>query len=144
MELAAKLQLKPNQPLKGVGTPHAVESELAELENTSDNQQEAALLFFITDQAALEVHREQIVEVASRDHLTWVAYPKDGHLGTDLNRDSLAALLSESGVQPVRQIAINEVWSALRFRPGPRRTSPKDSQKARTAPVRARTKPEHP
>ena len=144
MELAAKLQLKPNQPLRGVGTPHSVSSELTELEHVSDDQQEAALLFFITDRAALEVHREQIVEAASRDHLTWVAYPKEGHLGTDLNRDSLAALLSESGVQPVRQIAINEVWSALRFRPGPRRTSPEESQKTRTAPVRARTKPERP
>ncbi|MGA2969063.1 MAG: hypothetical protein ABSE75_04585 [Acidimicrobiales bacterium] len=142
MELAAKLQLKPNQSLKGVGTPHAVASELAELEAGANSQLESALLFFITDRAALEVHREQIVDAASKDHLTWVAYPKAGHLGTDLNRDSLAALLSESGVQPVRQVAINEVWSALRFRPGPRRSSPKDSQKPRTAPVRARTKPE--
>lgn len=142
MELAAKLQLKPNQSLKGVGTPHAVESELAELDHVGDAQ-EAALLFFITDRAALEVHREQIVDAASRDHLTWVAYPKAGHLGTDLNRDSLAALLSESGVQPVRQIAVNEVWSALRFRPGPRRTSPKDSHSPKTAPLRSRTKPEH-
>ena len=142
MELAAKLQLKPNQSLKGVGTPHSVSVDMAQLEHRG-SEQEAALLFFITDRAALEVHRDQIVESASRDHLTWVAYPKAGHLGTDLNRDSLAALLSESGVQPVRQIAVNEVWSALRFRPGPRRSSPKDSQKARTAPVRARTKPEH-
>jgi hypothetical protein len=141
MELAAKLQLKPNQSLKGVGTPHSVSAEMVELEHEGADQ-EAALLFFITDRAALEVHRDQIVESASRDHLTWVAYPKAGHLGTDLNRDSLAALLSESGVQPVRQIAVNEVWSALRFRPGPRRSSPKESQKPRTAPVRARTKPE--
>jgi len=43
---------------------------------------------------------------------------KPGQLGTDLNRDSLAALLAEGSVQPVRQIAIDAVWSALRFRPG--------------------------
>src|ERR1700685_1037471 len=141
MELAAKLQLKPNQPLKGVGTPHSVSSEIAELGQEGTDQNEAALLFFITDRAAREDRRAKIVEAASRDHLTWVAYPKSGHLGTDLNRDSLAALLSESGVQPVRQVAINEVWSALRFRPGPRRTSPKDSQKTRTAPGRSGTQP---
>jgi hypothetical protein len=46
-----------------------------------------------------------------------VAYPKSGQLGTDLNRNSLASLLAESDVQPVRQIAIDDVWSALRFRP---------------------------
>ena len=38
-------------------------------------------------------------------------------LGTDLNRDLLSAALAGEGVQPVRQIAIDEVWSALRFRP---------------------------
>ena len=46
-----------------------------------------------------------------------VAPAKSGQLGTDLNRDSLAALLSVGGIQPVRQIALDTVWSALRFRP---------------------------
>ena len=40
-----------------------------------------------------------------------------GKLGTDLNRDTLAAALAVEGVQPVRQVAIDETWSALRFRP---------------------------
>jgi hypothetical protein len=39
----------------------------------------------------------------------------------------LAALLVENGVQPVRQIAIDDVWSALRFRPGKRRTGVVDN-----------------
>ncbi|MFF4316935.1 hypothetical protein [Streptomyces sp. NPDC001507] len=51
------------------------------------------------------------------DALAWVACPKGGKLGTDLNRDTLAAALSEQGVRPVRQIAIDDTWSALRFRP---------------------------
>jgi hypothetical protein len=29
----------------------------------------------------------------------------------------LAALVTERGVRPVRQVAIDETWSALRFRP---------------------------
>ena len=40
---------------------------------------------------------------------------KAGQLGTDLNRDILAAALAGQGVQPVRQVAIDETWSALRF-----------------------------
>ena len=56
-------------------------------------------------------------EAARRDKLAWIAYPKAGKLGTDLNRDILSAALAVEGVQPVRQIAIDEVWSALRFRP---------------------------
>jgi hypothetical protein len=47
-----------------------------------------------------------------------LAAPVGGpELGTDLNRDVLARSLTAAGVQPVRQIAIDEVWSALRFRP---------------------------
>jgi hypothetical protein len=38
-------------------------------------------------------------------------------LGTDLNRDRLAAALAGHGVQPVRQVSIDATWSALRFRP---------------------------
>ena len=50
-------------------------------------------------------------------NLAWVAYPKGGRLGTDLNRDVLAGLLAERGVRAVRQVSIDETWSALRFRP---------------------------
>jgi hypothetical protein len=46
----------------------------------------------------------------------WIAYPKAGKLGTDLSRDILAALTAE-GIQPVRQVTVDETWSALRFRP---------------------------
>jgi hypothetical protein len=43
--------------------------------------------------------------------------PWGAQLGTDLNRDILRESLADRGVQPVRQIAIDQVWSALRFRP---------------------------
>jgi hypothetical protein len=48
--------------------------------------------------------------------LAWIAYPKAGQLGTDLNRDILARSLTGRGVRPVRQVAIDDVGSALRFR----------------------------
>lgn len=103
--------------MEGVQLPDSVASAL--LPDAADTvEHEAALLVFVVDRAALEANRDRIVGAAANDRLTWVAYPKSGQLGTDLNRDSLAALLIDSGVQPVRQIAVDEVWSALRFRPG--------------------------
>ncbi|MGW5280486.1 hypothetical protein ACWERI_13730 [Streptomyces collinus] len=33
------------------------------------------------------------------------------------NRDRLVAALSERGVRPVRRIAVEDTWSAPRFRP---------------------------
>jgi hypothetical protein len=60
---------------------------------------------------------EAVLAAARRDALAWVAYPKACQLGTDLNRDSLAALMSERGVRPVRQVSVDGTWSALRFAP---------------------------
>lgn len=122
MDLAAKLQLKPGQGVEIVRSPTSVVPETVvpppvQPESVGEDQPEAALLVFVADRSVLADCRELVVKAASRDRLTWVAYPKAGQLGTDLNRDSLAALLADSGVQPVRQIAIDEVWSALRFRP---------------------------
>ena len=36
---------------------------------------------------------------------------------TDLNRDKLWKALAEKGIRPVTQVSIDEVWSAIRFRP---------------------------
>jgi hypothetical protein len=44
----------------------------------------------------------------------WVAYPKANR--TDLNRDSLWPIVSEYGLRPNGQVAVDDVWSALRFR----------------------------
>lgn len=51
------------------------------------------------------------------DRLAWIAYPKAGQLGTDLNRDILWQHLLPRGITGVRQISIDDVWSAMRFRP---------------------------
>jgi hypothetical protein len=117
MDLASKLQLKGGQRVEGILVPESVAPELSACTSKGGDHEKPALLVFVADRSALEERRTQIVEAAAKDRLTWVSYPKSGQLGTDLNRDSLAALLSTSGLQPVRQIALNEVWSALRFRP---------------------------
>ena len=45
----------------------------------------------------------------------WICYPKGGR--ADINRDSLWPMLRRYGLRPITQVAIDEVWSALRFRP---------------------------
>jgi hypothetical protein len=45
----------------------------------------------------------------------WVLYPKGNR--ADVNRDSLWPLLSERGFRPITQVAVDDTWSALRFRP---------------------------
>jgi hypothetical protein len=76
-----------------------------------------AVVAFARNKAELDSVAAPAIEAARQDRLAWIAYPKAGKLGTDLNRDVLAALLTARGVQPVRQVAIDATWSALRFRP---------------------------
>jgi len=44
----------------------------------------------------------------------WIAYPKGNR--TDINRDSLWPILREYGMRPITQVAVDDTWSALRFR----------------------------
>jgi hypothetical protein len=77
-------------------------------------EQAATALVFADDAGALRgiltAHKEQL----ARPSVFWVAYPKANR--TDLNRDSLWPILGEYGMRPISQVAVDEVWSALRFR----------------------------
>ena len=111
-EIAKKLQLKEGQHLRVLEAPKGFSLDMKNVGNG-----EGALLVFALNKAELMAHESEIVKSARADRLTWVAYPKAGQLGTDLNRDILVRRLDRSGVQGVRMISIDEIWSALRLRP---------------------------
>jgi hypothetical protein len=118
MDVTAKLQIKPGQrvaALAGAGDVPAVVTPDAS--PPADPGAADAVVAFARNQAELDSVAAPAIEAARQDRLAWIAYPKAGQLGTDLSRDVLAALLTARGVQPVRQVAIDETWSALRFRP---------------------------
>jgi hypothetical protein len=116
--VAAKLQIKPGMSVALVDVPEDHGVELPERCTTTPDPDTAdAVLVFVRDRAGLDASAEPAIAAGRRDALAWVAYPKAGQLGTDLNRDSLAAAVKDRGVQPVRQVAIDDVWSALRLRP---------------------------
>ena len=113
-ELARKLNLKPGTKTRVLGWPKEV--DLAGLELT-DAPDAGGILLFARTAAEVEAGAAPVVEAARADRLAWIAYPKAGQLGTDLNRDLLWKQMTGRGIRPVRQIAIDDVWSALRFRP---------------------------
>jgi hypothetical protein len=117
MDLTGKLQLKPGQSVAIVNAPADAALELANHPIAERPAEADAVIAYCTNQAELEALSDDFVPPASRDALTWVAYPKAGLLGTDLTRDVLAELVKAKGVQPVRQVALDDVWSALRLRP---------------------------
>ena len=73
-----------------------------------------AALVFADDAASLrEILGAHVAELAE-PRAFWVAYPKGSR--SDVNRDSLWPILAEHGMRPIAQVAVDDVWSALRFR----------------------------
>ena len=118
MDVTAKLQIKPGQRVAALAADGGVPSVATPDANPpADPGAADVVVAFARNRAELQSVAAPAIEAARLDKLAWIAYPKAGKLGTDLNRDILAALLTEQGVQPVRQVAIDDTWSALRFRP---------------------------
>ena len=115
--LAQKLQLKDGHGLMLVNPPEGIENFLAS-EGVGINRTSDAVLTFTNSLAEVERVVPPTFQSVLADALVWVAYPKGSSgVKTDLNRDKLWDALKTTGWRPVRQIAIDKVWSALRFRP---------------------------
>jgi hypothetical protein len=114
VDVSGKLQLKPGQSVAVLNLPPGL--VLPGVVAAAAVADADAVIAFVVRQDDLGL-AEQAVAAARADRLAWIGYPKGGQLGTDLNRDRLVAALAGHGVQPVRQVSIDDTWSALRFRP---------------------------
>jgi hypothetical protein len=115
--LAQKLQLKGEQGLALVNPPAGYETFLTS-EGVDIAEKSDAVLIFTNSLAEVEQVVPPAFQSVPADALVWVAYPKgSSKVKTDVNRDKLWDALKPTGWRPVRQIAMDNVWSALRFRP---------------------------
>ncbi len=75
-------------------------------------------LGFVIDQVAIENFIHSIQPKIVADPIVWIAYPKASSkkYRCAFNRDTGFGILGEYGFEGVRQVAIDEDWSALRFR----------------------------
>ena len=115
--VAEKLQIKPNSAL---WVSHAERRALVEPLPAGVAPAEgpalasAALVFADSAGALREILDAHIGDLA-RLSVFWVLYPKANR--ADINRDTLWPILSAYGMRPISQVAVDAVWSALRFRP---------------------------
>ena len=74
----------------------------------------AAVIFADSAADLREVLAKHADEDLAAPTVFWVAYPKANK--ADINRDTLWPILAEHGMRPISQVAIDDTWSALRFR----------------------------
>ncbi len=122
--LFEKLQLKGHQQILVLNAPQSFEIELSRLPILHIHRSLEAVpeigfsLAFVTKQAEVDTLAAKIVARAKGDAAVWFAYPKGSSkkLKCDFNRDTGWAVLQQAGFDTVRSIAIDEDWTALRFR----------------------------
>jgi hypothetical protein len=120
--LFKKLNLGSAPVVHVLNSPASFEPELAalggvEVKRTATGPVSFALAFVAT---VKEVQRavEQLTAKAEEDATLWMVYPKgtSKRYKCEFNRDSGWSSLGQAGYEPVRQVAVDEDWSALRFR----------------------------
>ena len=76
------------------------------------------VLAFVTRRTELDAVASELTLRAAGDAVVWFAYPKgtSKRYTCDFNRDTGWQVLGAAGFEGVRQVAIDEDWSALRFR----------------------------
>lgn len=105
-----------NHPLEYKEVVDAFE---AEVHHEPNEESYPFVQVFGTSNEQLQKDAKIGAEKVEDDGLLWLCYPKKSskaYKGSDCSRESVAELLAEEGFEPVRQVAIDEDWSALRFR----------------------------
>lgn len=91
---------------------------ITEINETEDDQGIRFALIFLFKQEDLDKYIPLLIERLKGDAILWLSYPKKSSkkYKSDIDRDHGWNLLGDYGYEPVRQVAINDDLSALRFR----------------------------
>ena len=112
--IADKLLLKPGMRGAILNAPAGYIERLgAHVEQQLDGAFDF-IQMFATRRAELLSEADRLRQAMAPNALLWVSYPKGKALPTDLNRDVVRTTLAEAGLEVVSQVAVDEVWSALR------------------------------
>jgi hypothetical protein len=123
--LFKKLNFKQQSSVLVVNCPPSLEADLREMSKVAIISRAIELgakpqfvIGFFTQQKPLDLFVDAIVKQLEGDAILWLCYPKASSKNfiCEFNRDTGWAQLGFHNFEPVRQVAIDLDWSALRFR----------------------------
>jgi hypothetical protein len=115
--VAAKLLIEPDSTVwsSHASLRHLIEPLPARARHVDGPEQATTALVLADDagslRAVLAAHKDRLAQPDT----FWVAYPKANRAA--INRDSLWPLLGAYGMRPIGQVSVDDVWSAMCFRP---------------------------
>lgn len=140
--LFKKLNLGAHREIVVLNAPDSFEDELKQLKGIKilrdpGKREEVTFgLAFAITQTQLDRASKNFAAASRGDAVIWFAYPKgtSKRYSCEFNRDSGWKVIVAAGFESVRMVAIDEDWSALRFR---RREYVKAAGSSRAAASRA-------
>jgi hypothetical protein len=121
--LASKLQVKPGMKLLIMNAPDGYLKLLDKLPagaevTTNEDGTFDFVQAFVYNKADIDRLAPKAIRAVKPGGMLWFSYPKKtGKIKTDISRDVGWDMVAKAGWEGVRQIAIDDTWSALRFRP---------------------------
>ncbi len=122
--LFTKLNLRDQASIVVLDAPPSMDAALASLSGVTVHRElpqgataSFAIAFAVT-QRQLDDVSANLASACIGDAVLWIAYPKKSSrkFRCEFDRDSGWRVLSDAGFEGVRMVAIDEDWSALRFR----------------------------
>jgi hypothetical protein len=119
--LFKKLQIKPGMRIAVLHPPDGYDRRLRHLPAGVECATAARGTFdlihtFTTERRAILAEAPKLARALKPAGILWVSYPKGKSLPTDLNRDVLRETLAELDLEAVANVAVDDLWSALRFK----------------------------
>ena len=121
--LFEKLDLSEEKNLLIQGLPSSIEKQFAKLSYAKNvtpllrmRKIDFALVFAVNCNQLGNILRDVFPALHCKSKL-WIAYPKvTSKIASDLNRQSSWEVFNESDYEPINQVALDHVWTAMLFK----------------------------
>ena len=116
---AEKLQIKDNDVVWVISTNDEEAALLDPLPDGAETVDEpvdgmSAVIMFVEDRPSLVSQLDEILPQLGSTPVIWIAFPTGNR--SSINRDSVWELISEYGWQLVRNVSLDDVWTAVRLK----------------------------
>ena len=120
-----KLNLKNQKEVVAINAPESfqvnlesIAGEAAVITSLQDLSEIEFILLFVTKQSEIDALIPLVAPFLKGDALLWMCYPKgtSKKYKCDFNRDTGWTIMGTYDLETVRMVAIDEDWSALRFK----------------------------